>query len=316
MSFTDIDLEAFEIGSAGKDRNDGDNKSRELVIATLINISESELESLRKRIKNGFLLSSVLESLDQALKQISEKVMPESAAPKFSVKTKAGRTNNYDFDLLISDKTVDKQLAVELKKGTSIYDQPQFLQLYVNSTDVTSERIPNYAEYFFDNYFSELQLYSGCSQINRDQYVKEVFGTTYKTEPFSQLYRMVKVDEEGKNWLKLLQYESIDSYIKVIMDHPETNINWKALQGRLLSQVDKYFLSWNPALREFSWEQFDEESLRLTGNSATKKKTNGLRTSLRLSTSSGQSLDLLLRWKNNPCVKGPAWQIKLSAPSQ
>jgi hypothetical protein len=203
-------------------------------------------------------------------------------------------------------------LAVELKKGKSIYDQPQFLQLYVNSPDVINDRMSTYAEFFYDAYFERIQEYTGCRPIEKNRYLKEVFGTKYDTYPFSELYKLVKESNNHRDWFKSLQYESIDEYIKTIIENPRLNINWGSLQVRLDQQLTKHFLSWDPVQRRFVWEKFDKTSVTLSGDVDTKSKKNGLLTTLVLPTKSGQRIELLLRWKNNPCIKGPAWQIKLT----
>ena len=314
MTFTNSNLESFTPESQGRDKNDRDNKSRELVVASLINLPNNKLELLRKQIRDQDLFDAVFDSLSIALHQISKSLIPKTNKINFRAEMKAGRANNYDFDLVIESVSGEVTLAVELKKGKSIYDQPQFLSIYVNRAGVITDKLPNYAEFFFDSYFDKIQEYSSCHKIDKASYLKEVFGTKYDTPPFSELYDLGKKSEKAKSWLRNLQYISVNRYIGYVIKSSSSAFNWTDFQERLYLQLPKYFLSWDPILRKFGWEKFNKKSLTLTGEMKTKSKASGLLTSLVLPTKSGQKIEMLLRWKNNACVKGPAWQIKLSAP--
>lgn len=314
MTITDQDLQSFGQSSDGKSVNDRDNKSREKVVAILLNSSESELDSLRRQIRDRELLNELINALHRSITELSNLVQFHFEPENVNAIPKGGRGNNHDFDLVISASGSERTLAVELKKGISIFDQPQFLSLYVNTSAILNDSVKNYAEYFYDENFKELQKYSGCTHVDKDDYLAGVFGTTYENAPFSQLYELVKSSDSARDWFKELQYSSIDKYIQYLLSHSPHPINWTSLQERLFQQLPKFFLSWNSQAKTFKWEQFEKDELTLNGEATTKTKTSGQLTSIVLPTQTGQRLEMLLRWKNNPCVKGPAWQIKLTPP--
>ena len=314
MKITDLDLRSFGQSSDGKALNDRDNKSREKVVAVLINSSEAELDSLRRQIRDRELLNELITALHVSITELSNLVQLHFEPENVNAIPKGGRGNNHDFDLVINVSGSELTLAVELKKGISLFDQPQFLSLYVNTSAILIDSVKNYAEFFYDENFNKLQKYSGCAQVEKVDYLAGVFGTTYENAPFSQLYELVKSSDLAKDWFKELQYSSVDRYIQYLLSHSPHPINWASLQERLFQQLPKFFLSWNSEGKTFKWEQFEKDELTLNGEVATKKKTSGQLTSIVLPTETGQRLEMLLRWKNNPCVKGPAWQIKLTPP--
>ena len=312
MDVSDQDVEAFSASSPGKALNDRNNKSREKLVSALLNSPNADLDSLRLKLRNREILKEIVVALHHCLKELAIQTKLPISPNNISVNPRGGRGNNHDFDLVISVKGSDHTLAIELKKGKSIFNQPQILSLYVNSPNVLSGQIKNYAEFFFDEYFERLRKHTGCQKIAKSDYLTGIWGTSYESPPFSQLYELAKYSVVGKNWLKQLQYESVDAYLRYLVHILPCPINWEPLQERLFQQLPKYFLSWNSQARTFKWEQFSRNELTLTGKVETKAKRTGQLTSIVLPTETGQRLEMLLRWKNNPCVKGPAWQIKLT----
>lgn len=314
MDIADTDVEAFGPSNQGRAFNDSENKSRERVVIALINSPNAALDSLRSQIRNKELLNDLVTALSQSLTELANLTKLKFKPDNVMAIKKGGRGNNHDLDLVVNVNGTHQTLAVELKKGKTLFDQPQFLSLYVNSPNVLTDQVENYAEFFFDRYFKTLHTYSGCDKVEKAEYLTGVWGTSYGTPPFSQLYNLVHRDNRARSYFRELQYSSIDAYISYVVGSLPCPINWDSLQERLYQQLPKYFLSWNSQVKTFKWEQFQREELTLTRDVKTKAKASGQLTSIVLPTETAQRLEMLLRWKNNPCVKGPAWQIKLTPP--
>jgi len=144
-------------------------------------------------------------------------------------------------------------------------------------------------------------------------YLSRVYGTSFNEIPFSELKTFVSKASNREKLLDL-QHRSIDTYLAGLVQD-KSKIDFVKLQERLYGQLEKVFLSWNPVAFEFSWESFSEPSLKLTGEVKAKAGRGGHLNTVVLPTSTRQEIHMLLRWKNNPCVKGPAWQIKLTPHS-
>lgn len=313
MSITDQHIDAFSVYSSGRESNDELNSLREQLIVALINADEDDRRSFRSRVSATSRLDEISVALDEALSDLPG-VRPDLAGHGLiSVERKGGRRFNYDFIFHFSDGPSTMELRVELKRGNSIFDQPQFLSLYVNSAGVISSSIRNYAEYFYDFWFPHLQEVSGCASVSRDFYLQHVFGTKYEESPFDFLYRFAKASDDNRRALSHLQHRSIHDYLSWIKGIAGS-IDFPNLQARLYGQLDKVFLSWNPRTARFSWERFLVNELSLVGTVRTKANPSGQTSTIVLETQTGQELQLLLRWKNNPCVKGPAWQVRLTSP--
>jgi len=314
VSINDQHIEAFSVYSSGRASNDELNSLREQLVVVLLNADEEERRSIRRKVNATSRLDEISSALDEAVSNLSNVRSDLAKYSLNSVEPKGGRRFNYDFVFRLSRGSSTVGLKVELKRGDSIFDQPQFLSLYVNSAGVTSSSVPNYAEYFYDVWFPRLKEISGCASVSRDFYLKHVFGTRYEESPFDFLYRFAKASDANRRALSQLQHRSIHDYLTWIKG-VASSIDFSNLQARLYEQLEKVFLSWNPHIARFSWEKFVMNELSLVGSIRTKANPSGQISTIILETQTGQELQMLLRWKNNPCVKGPAWQVKLTSPS-
>ena len=310
---TEDHLDAFISASSGRASNDSDNKLREQFVCAVLNRKSEERSALRNRVRRKVEFDKLAKALDDAVHSI-DSLQPELRSWTLdNVEGRGGRGHNYDFVFTFSQGSGRKEVKVELKKGRSIYDQPQFLQAYVNAQGILVPEAVNYAEYFFDNYFQELREISGCSSVDKLTYLSRVYGTSYNEIPFRELKTFVSKASNREKLLDL-QHRSIDTYLTELV-RDKAKIDFAKLQERLYQQLEKVFLSWNLAAFEFLWESFSKVSLKLTGEVKAKAGRDGHLNTVVLPTSTGQEIHMLLRWKNNPCVKGPAWQIKLTPDS-
>ena len=304
-------IRAFLDRPVGRENNDRSNKLREEFVAVILSADSHERDSLKRAVRDKASFDEIVIELDRAVGTLPN-INPYLIGFELDfVERRGGRTNNFDFEFVFSSGSETRKASVEFKNGDSIFDQPQFLSLYVNAPGVTSQGFPTYAEYFYDRYFQELVAISSCPAVTRENYLKHLYGTKYTEPPFDHLYRFAKVNEDNRKKLAELQHRSIDAYLQILIDTTNV-IDFSSLQERLYLQLDKTFLSWSINSRSFVWERFTKEELTLSKTLKAKKKSNGQISTVVLPTQTGQQIQMLLRWKNNPCVKGPAWQVKLT----
>lgn len=305
-------LRAFTEPPRGRESNDELNKLREEFLVLLLSTKPQDRSDLRLSSPDPSSFKKIEIEIDRAVASLQDIEPAIKGATFFKIERKGGRTNNYDFVLSYRTGSKDTKVNVELKRGRSIFDQPQFLSLYVNAPDVVTQATQNYAEFFFDTFFEELQKLTGCSSITKSEYLRGVYGTSYETSPFNQLYQFVKLNKSNRSALSEIQHRSIDLYLKNLVSKHGL-INLDSLQERLFAQLDKVFLSWDTISHKFYWERFSGESLTLSHKVFTKSSPSGQISTIVIPTATGQRIEMLLRWKNNPCVKGPAWQIRLTS---
>jgi hypothetical protein len=308
---SDSHLFAFSLDGGGREFNDATNKKREEFVALVVAASEATRAQYRGLVSETRTFDSVVRSLDGAIAQMGQIDPDLKGFGPTHVDSKGGMGNNYDFLLRLSDGSQVRHVKIELKKGQSIFKQPQFLSLYVKAPGVVRATEQIYSEYFYDNYFKQLQKITRCPAIGRHDYLRAVYGTTYLEPTFQHLYRFVKSSKANRSTLSQLQHESIDAYLRRLLAGPSA-VDFEGLQRRLFEQVEKWFLSWDPTVETFKWERFEVSQLTLSGKVQKKTRTNGQISSLCMPTLTGQEVQMLLRWKNNPCVKGPAWQVRLT----
>jgi hypothetical protein len=73
-------------------------------------------------------------------------------------------------------------------------------------------------------------------------------------------------------------------------------------------------VSWDTPNQKFVVEQFSIDDITLKGSVVLKAGKNGLN-AVEFENLAGNKISALLRWKNGPCVLGPAWQISLKVGS-
>jgi hypothetical protein len=308
---TNEHIYAFLEVPALRETNDRLNKLREEFVVAVLNADGKAREQMRRQLteRNGF--DRLVIEVDNALHTL--RAVESSAIDPVVIQAepRGGRTHNYDFLLSMDTKRGKINVKVELKRGTSIFDQPQFLSLYVNSPGVTSKTTATYAEFFYDKYFVELREKTKCPATTRDDYLRSVFGTAYDSSPFRELYEFAKKNDQARSTLSELQHRSIDEYLRQLIRKPQ-NIDLDALQDRLNLQLEKVFLCWDGRDESFKWERFNRREITLAGTVSAKSRPNGQLSTVVLPTMTNQEIHMLLRWKNNPCVKGPAWQVRLT----
>ncbi len=306
--------ELFTSQPRAKKHNNEDNSEREIILRDLFSPDPKVQAAYLENTIHGSFWRGVKSLFDQALKAFRN--TPEQFDTGAYVETlekKGGRKWRFDY-LAHTNWVEDKSgLKLEFKRGQSIFEQPQFLQLYAKEGNVTRNGLTTYPEYFFDVFGKELESIAAVKLPTKSVYLKYVCGTNYKADPFFEsLYRAAKGARKAD--LQKLQYKSIDEYLKLIGTLPEF-VDASAFQSQLSDQLEKLFVSWDTKNQKFVVENFTKEDITLTGKILIRGGKNGLNT-LVFENLAGNNIEALLRWKNNPCVLGPAWQISLKVSSK
>lgn len=308
----DRHIESFDADLSGRENSGRYNDLREEALVWMINAPSGALDAAKSKLTRPYRLDLVNEALRDALDALALAEGIEVRSGLWRAQKRGGRRNKFDFDFEHSDANEGQKVSVELKRGESIYDQPQFWQVYTNYTGLLKDGVPTYAEFFFDHFLNDLTSKFEVSAGSRQNYLKSVYRTTDDSEPFTTLRQVALQGGAGASLLKEFHYISVDKYISFLLTLPNAGLEFEAFQERLYLQLPKRFLSWDSLAERFLWERLDRESLTLTGEIQARGKRSGQLHTLVLGTVTGQQLHLLLRWKNRSCVLGPAWQIKLT----
>jgi hypothetical protein len=306
--------ELFKSEPRAKKHNSIDNSERENVLRDLFSQDPGVQGAYLDNEDHGAFWKKVRSLFDQALRAFRNP--PEDSLSGWyveSLEKKGGR--KWRFDYLARTNWVDDKdgLKLEFKRGQSIFEQPQFLQLYAKPGIITRKNLISYPEYLYENFGNKLATIASSNLPSKSTYLKFVCGTNYSSDPFFEsLYKSAK--GAGLGELKKLQYVSIDQYLKFVSQQVDF-VDSSAFQDQLSEQLEKLFVSWDTKNQKFVVENFSKEDITLTGSVSLKGGKNGLN-ALVFENMAGNKIEALLRWKNNPCVLGPAWQISLKVSSR
>ena len=300
-------VEVFTEQVSDKSSNDERNTAREKIIESLFSIESETQASFLKDSSHKDFWQSIKNKLESSLTDFLD---DKSGLDNFQLThlvRKGGRNFNYDFFAPGPISGEDSGIKLEFKKGATIFDQPEFLSLWAKSGTLINPAFRDYPNYFYDNYIQELANLVGVSAPSKSAYLHDIFNTNYVN--FFGTAKSV-YDSKRDSFLAL-QYKSIDDYLHYISKSIDS-IDFDQIQGRLTEQLDKYFLSWNSTIMDFTVEQFHEKDVTLDRTASFTGGKNGWN-NICLKNLAGNNINSLLRWKNYACVVGPAWQISLKS---
>ncbi len=262
--------------SSSRSKNDATNKLREVILENILyspNLQNEEYGEQWKKVHSSW---------QKALHELTDKPYDQ-----IQVIRKGGRKNHdFHIDYYEDSKRVDHKV-IEFKFSKSMKQVPQILSLYTRFHLFPT----NYAIYYYDNYLDKYLSYVGIEKPPLEEYLEEVYKSTY-THPFFATLR--ERETEHKTIKSAIVNESIEEYLK----SNATQILLPVLYEKIQSSQQKTYLLWNE--KEFMIHHFKFEPLvydKVTKNTL-------------FITSGAYTLKLLLRWKNHKGILGPAWQIK------
>lgn len=309
---------AFGNAISGRGTNDSMNADRELAIEMLFSRDQAVRDLLLRISPDRSAWAVIRRECETAINgfmSVGADGVPAQQGHIESVEKVGGRSKNFDFEGKFETSSGrEVRLKIELKRGESIYDQPQFLQLYARDGEMVTSKSPSYAEWFYDNYLKTVVRLAGTSTPPKQEYLRKCCGTNYEVFPHTKvLYGRLEAGESAAaTKLKEIAYESIDSYLAALETRPEL-VDLAAIQARLDQQIGKLFLSWDPIRKKFAVEVFSTAAMRLSGAISFKRRPTGERSCLVVTNQAGHPIEALLRWKNRSCLLGPAWQISLKS---
>ncbi len=72
-------------------------------------------------------------------------------------------------------------------------------------------------------------------------------------------------------------------------------------------------MSWDESQETFIAEEFTRDAMTVASGPTFKRRPSGLRSAVVMTNRAGHAIEALLRWKNDNCLLGPAWQVSLRA---
>lgn len=312
------DIDVFFTRS-NKDKNDFINKIRESIIVDLIN-NKIDYSKYTNKEKWGKIQTSLKNIIQEILNK-------KNITSNYSFNSKAGRNNNYDFEL-ITDSEIIK---IEFKTSPSMKDYPEVLSKYTKLDFINGMK---YHEFFYDNHLQQLidlvnikfninlpiiekQIYiKECFGINSNKYVNNNYRFFELIEKLEYLNVDINDPKPDKNnrlidskYSKLkdeIVFKSISDYLLQVEENKQFNINNFIL--KLSEQGDKIFIFWDLEKEIFTIDTVDINN-QIKAVSVFTRKNKNINTII-VKMDNNTQYECLLRWKNHKGVLGPAWQIK------
>ncbi len=325
---THTSIEAFSRGVVAKHLNDIHNKTREAIIAAIINnevpASYYQEDNAWLRLKTElFTYIDKINDIDKnndidKINDIDKNNDIDKIKPPYSgIKCvpKGGRRFHYDFDFIFAyaDAVVPERIShVEFKfNAATINKTPQYVS--PASPSDYFEASSSYESYFYDNYLARLVEPAGAGAgagmllPAKADYLKQVNSPApacmaafqalyYKGCKNSSQCSGLDADLQFYKACNVIAKESIANFIQA------NDIQIEKLSAYLQeTQKDKiYMLYWNDTflLQRVNMDDYIIEKIM--------KRTKNR---YELMTKSGKVMKVLLRWKNGNGIAFPAFQI-------
>ena len=208
-------LSAFGKFVQGRDNNNSLNSDREAAIELLFSPDPEKRDLLLKESPDSAEWQRISSAFRKSIKEFVSNGgpgFPATAGELSHVVRLGGRNHNYDFQghfEMLSGSILE--LKIELKRGDSIYDQPEFLQLYAKDGDLIADNFPSYAGWFYDHHLPSVTFLAGTQIPSKTDYLSKCFGTNYGTFPHTKiLYDLDVPGSTTKEQLKTIAFNSID----------------------------------------------------------------------------------------------------------
>jgi hypothetical protein len=284
MNITDIDI-FYNINE--KKDNDKNNKIRESIIYSIIKNTIPE-----EWYKEDIRWLELKVKLFDIIKNLSDNIDYDD----IDIILKGGRKFNYDFEILyLSESLIINRKYIEFKYNTYMIDKyPQFLSISANKFIKSID----YAEYFYNNYISQLAKLIDIDIPNKKDYLKSIYSNDYSKLPIFEKLKEneLSIMEKKKEIVSL----SIKKYLTDIIELDIDNMNKTFIEKQLNKDYILYYKD------KFYTDKIRKEELEIIG--IEKIKNNN---TLVLNTNSNTKILMLLRWKNHIGILYPAWQISI-----
>lgn len=300
-TMTPADVLVFQRGA--REDNDANNKKREEFLAGLLTAPPEFFQDP----VHGARCQQRRDAWHEALCQVAR----NTGVPPFTsitVKRRAGRTHNYDFQVVYHchGKTIER--CVEYKfgplGGSGVTSLPQILSVGANKPFHTTL----YAAHFYETALDTLLEIHGVSSAlkpTKEIYLKFVHNNSKTSTPlWKALYESeTTLGPEQTVARDALVSTSITRFLEANVAATSTAAFTAELER---SQKDKFILLDDGV--NFSFDTIYPEERELTAVIGLNKQKNSI---LLQSARPGTTYAALLRWKNHKGILFPAWQIKI-----
>jgi hypothetical protein len=292
------DILKFVNTQSSKSDNDSDNKIRENIIANMNYIDNDYFSD----VIYGAEWFRLKEKFDESMKKICPTYF------QYKIKHKAGRKNNYDFEItFLNEKQQElKKIKLEFKYNASTVDEaPQFV-----SPMKPSQYLQNsFEEYYYEKYLVSLfnkfeleipekSIYLKTIHSDKPACVRSAQQLYYQGAKRSSKYTGQEKALEFYNDANRVSQECINDFIK------NNDLNIYGLSEYLLkSQKEKIYLLYKNGSFFIQSSNTNDDFII---ESYVKKPEKFIYEAI---TKSNKKLNILLRWKNGNGIAYPAFQI-------
>jgi hypothetical protein len=286
------DINAFNI--CAKNTNDINNKKRENIIGRII----AGINNPTDDINNYYKFSRRWNNIKDAVNNYINKEL--NIHKNINLIHRGGRKYNYDFEINDENASYNIELKFNIDK---VNKAPQFVSPYNPSKYMSS----SYEEFYYDNYLPLLTLSrNDLVMPEKNMYLQEINNTSpksminYQTIYYngcktSSKYTGNSKDIEFYKLANKLSKESINMFIS------KTELNIEKLNEYLSNtQNNKIYMLYKNG--KFYKQIVDNNNYKI--NSYKKNKNKFV-----AKTYDGNTINILLRWKNGNGIAFPAFQI-------
>ena len=293
------DIESFVLSD--RSQNDDMNKKREAIIEMVINrrVPVEMYEQSPEWV-------ALRESVHDYVQRVMDDADIDAPLNQVTCVAKAGRGHNHDFVFRVIDTSErNHELKVELKfNATSVSDAPQFVSPMKPAQYLSS----SYEEFYYDNFLSVLTTMAGIPLPPKELYTKQIHGNkpscikVLQDKYYAgcrQSSRFSGRPEDVAFYTKAnaLSKESIAIFIG------QNTLNIAKLGEYLkLTQDGKYYMLFKDGVFHMETVDMDEYELESVESEPSKSR-------FMVTTKTGRTLKVLLRWKNGNGIAYPAFQI-------
>jgi hypothetical protein len=292
------DVLKFSVTQSSKSENDSNNKIRENII-TCMNYIDSDYFT---DAIYGEQWSQLKQMFNEAMKQICDTYF------QYKIKHKAGRNNNYDFEVTFLDENQKEINTVKLEfkyNATSVEETPQ----YVSPMKPSQYLENSFEEYYYEKYLVPLFNKFELPIPEKENYLKTIHSNAPTCVQAAQqlYYQGCKQSSKFTGEEKAIAFynEAIISSKDCITTFIENNdldiiklseYLSKTQNGKiyLLYRPDSFFIESSNNEQDFIIESYIKNPAKSRYEATTK---------------SNKKINILLRWKNGNGIAYPAFQI-------
>ena len=291
------DILSFKTSNSGRFTNDSLNKIRENIIKCICHIDEEYFNDSTYGLE-WLNLKNIFENTIKS-------ICPEYKS--YKILHRAGRGNNYDFNLRFNDINDNKikDIKLEFKYNVENIDQaPQFVSPMKPSQYLSQ----SFEEYYYLNYLVHLLNKFKINIPDLEEYNKSIHGNNPKCINEAQIlyYQGCKESSKFNNSdIAINFYEACNNASRECIKNfiKETDLDIEKLNQYLIESQDKkvYLLYKN---NNFNLQYLDSNDYIIESYEKQPDKFRYLATS-----KSNKKIKILLRWKNGNGIAFPAFQI-------